>query len=309
MGISKFSNLNFYGNQKTNSLKVASLTPRTVNISWTTGVGYLGIIYDVERSLNAKNFQIVSNAADYRLKSGSSLPSGMTLNSAGLISGVASEVGSDTNYAFIVEALNSSGVLLGERSFNFTIAARQVTQYTSNGSFTYIKPAGPTRLQVLMIGGPGGGGNNRGNGGGGYGGGGGIVFSPAVVVPEAQTSYALVVGYAGGSSCCNNQSGCSGQATTGFSGKAGSGGGGVSEYEGNCNHSPYDPTSVSISGTTTIFNATSGGCNFGGNNGAPSITSSITGSSVGYSRGGGSNRGDGNGCATLVSPGLIIVRS
>jgi hypothetical protein len=87
MGISKFSNLNFYGNQKTNSLKVASLTPRTVNISWTTGAGYLGIIYDVERSLNAKNFQIVSNAADYRLKSGSSLPSGMTINSSGLISG------------------------------------------------------------------------------------------------------------------------------------------------------------------------------------------------------------------------------
>jgi hypothetical protein len=309
MGISKFSNSNFYGNQKTNSLKVASLSPVTTRISWTTGIGFLGVIYDVERSLNSKNFQIVSNAAQYRLKSGSSLPSGMTLNTTGLISGVASEVGSDTNYNFTVEALTATNVVLGERDFNFTIAARQVTQYTTNGSFTYIKPTGPTRLQVLMIGGPGGGGNNRGNGSGGWGGGGGIVFSPAVVVPEAQTSYSLVVGYAGGSSCCNNQAGCSGQATTGFDGKAGSGGGGQSEFNGNCNFSPYDPTSVSISGTTTIFNATSGGCSFGANNGAPSITSSITGSSVGYSRGGGSNRGDGSGCATLVSPGLIIVRS
>jgi hypothetical protein len=308
MGVSKFSNLNFYGIQKTNALKVAAITPRTVRISWTTSPGYLGIIYDVERSLNSKNFQIVSNAGQYRLKTGSSLPSGMTLNTAGLISGIANEVGSDTNYSFTVEALTTTGVLLGERNFNFTIAARQVTQYTTNGSFTYVKPAGPTKLRVLMIGGPGGGGNNRGNGSGGFGGGGGIVYSPAFTAAEAQTNYSLVVGYAGGSSCCNNQAGCSGQATTGFNGKAGSGGGGQSEFNGNCNFSPYDPTSVAIDGTTVIYNATSGGCSFGANNGYPSYTSDITGSSVNYFRNGGSNRGDGSGCATLVSPGLVIVR-
>jgi len=308
MGFSKFSNSNFYGSQKTNSLKVARSSPKSINLTWTTPSGDLGTIYDVERSTNLKSFQISSNASSYRIKSGSSLPSGMSINSSGLISGIATEVLTNTNYTFTVEALNLSSSVLGERNFSFTIMARQVTEYLTNGTYTFTKPAGPTKMRILMIGGPGGGGNNRGNGAGGYGGGGGIVYSPSFTATSASASYSLTVGYAGGSSCCNNQAGCSGQATTGFGGKAGSGGGGVSEFEGNCNFSPYDPTSVSIDGATVISNGTSGGCTFGANNGYPQYTNDINGTSTNYFRGGGPNRGDGSGCATLVSPGAIIVR-
>jgi len=308
MGIEKFSNFNFYENKKTNSLKIASKSKIGKGIKWDTPEGSLGTIFDVERSTNSKSFQIVANASSYRLKSGSSLPAGMTLSSNGIISGIANEVSTNTNYSFTVEALSSVDGVLGERVFSFTINSRQVVQYTTAGSYTFVKPNGPTKMQVLMIGGPGGGGNNRGNGPGGHGGGGGIVFSPSVTAPLEQTSYSLFVGNAGGSACCNNQAGCSGQATTGFAGKAGSGGGGVSEFNNNCNFSPYDPTSVSINGTTAIFNGRSGGCSFGANNGFPSHVSDITGTSVTYSRPGAPNRGDRSGCAVLVSPGLVIVR-
>ena len=236
--------------------------------TWTTASGSLGTIYDVERGV--KTFTVVATDADsqsltYSLSSGT-LPTGMTINSNGTITGTPSAVGSDTTFTFVIAA--SDGINSSTRSFSITIGTPVSVTFTTVGSNSWTAPAGLTRAKVLLIGGGGGAGNNRGNGGGGYGGGGGIIYSPSTTITGG-TTYTIVVGSAGSGGACNNQSGCSGGVTTGFGGTAGNGGGGVSEYNGNCN-SGWAGTTTAAGATTTatdVYAGGTGGCSFGAGGG------------------------------------------
>ena len=151
--------------------------------------------------------------------------------------------------------------------------------------------ASSSSIRLVMSGGGGGSGYPRGNGQGGRGGSGGHVEKTALVV-DGNGSYNIYVG-AGGGTNCSNMSGYSGMATLAFDGRAGSGGGGTSEHNGNCNGCGYDPSS-SLTGSNSAGNGAGGGCNMGSNAGRPAHTSDITGSNVSYG-GGNSAVGSGGG--------------
>ena len=270
--------------------------------TWTTAAGNLGTIYDVERGI--KTFTVVATDADsqsltYSLSSGT-LPTNMTINSNGTITGTPSAVGSDTTFSFVIAA--SDGVNSGTRSFSITVAAPVSVTFTTVGSNSWTAPAGLTQAKVLLVGGGGGAGSNRGNGAGGNGGGGGIIYSPTTAITGG-TSYSIVVGGGGSGSGCNNLSGCSGGVTTGFGGTAGNGGGGVSEYNGNCN-SGWAGTTTAAGATTTataVYAGGSGGCSFGAGGGGTQYSNAEWSSpttyggqcSSGYYGGGGCYSGGG----------------
>jgi hypothetical protein len=273
--------------------------PRSFSISSTnnlspvwTSTGLVGTIFDTLRTDASISLAATDNENDtltYALVSGS-LPTGMTLSSAGVISGTPNSVSTDTTYSFVASVSDRLNTVT--RSFTLVVAAPVTTTYTS-GSHTWTAPSGVSKIQLLMVGGGGGGGNSRGNGTGGGGGGAGIVYHPsATVVPR--TSYSISVGAGGGAAAANNQSGGPGCVTTGFGATVGGGGGGVSEFNGNCNqpatcsYLPTTSVSGATSGATINLNAGSGGCSFGAGGSGTTHTSSISGSSYTY---GGVNNG------------------
>lgn len=136
----------------------------------------------------------------------------------------------------------------------------------------------PTSVQFFMIGGGGGGGSPRGNGSGGQGGGGGYIYSPTF--PLGPGNYPISAGGGGSYAGCSNQSGTGGQQSSAFGYTAGSGGGGVSEHNGNCNGCwPGGPGSSSFASHT---NGSGGGCNFGSGAGTNPISLNLTGSPYNY---------------------------
>lgn len=282
---------------------------------WTTSAGLLGTYAGGSSvSIQLATSDEESNSVSYSLFSGS-LPPGLSLNSAGLISGTSSNPNGSTTYNFVIRA--SDGVNVSNRSFSISITRTLVSQ-TITSNTTWTAPAGFNSIQLLMVGGGGGGGNGRGNGPGGGGGGGGILYHSSVPVTPGQT-YSLTVGSAGVQAAAYNQSGGQGCVTTGFGATAGGGGGGVSEYNGNCNGAQgngsslctYQPT-TSVSGLTNgasiIYNGGSGGCTFGAAGSASTYTSSITGTSVTYGGLNGSGYGAGGSIGTNnAQPGVIII--
>ena len=174
---------------------------------WNTGAGSLATIYDTARGSYGT---ITLSASDpdggsitYSLVSGS-VPSGMTFNSNGTITGTANAVGSDTTSNFTVRATDNESDTL-DRSFSITIKAPVVTSYTSNGSFTFNVPTGVTAVRVLVVAGGGGGGTRNGGGGGGGtdggagGGAGGMIDHPSFpVTPGGSVSGSVGRGGFGG---------------------------------------------------------------------------------------------------------------
>ena len=104
--------------------------------SFVTGTGSLGTLNDDGRAssnLTAISFIDDNNAGTVSLKSGSSLPSGITLNSNGTFSGTANIVTSNTTTSFTVE-LNDGLNPPVERDFSITVNAPVITFATASGS-------------------------------------------------------------------------------------------------------------------------------------------------------------------------------
>lgn len=141
---------------------------------WQTTSGSLGTFNEqVSVSVSATATDSDSTIT-YALASGSSLPSGLSLNSSsGLISGTLPDISTDTTYSFTINA--SDGVNTIPRSFS--IASK------------YLIP-----IEFLIVGGGGAGANGNGNTGGG--GAGGLVYSSLYTVLPG-TSLLVTVGSGG----------------------------------------------------------------------------------------------------------------
>ncbi len=284
----------------------------TVNDSpvWQTAAGSLGTFSELSNiSVSVSATDEESDSIAYSLASGSSLPTGITLNSStGVISGTLPDITSTTTYSFTINA--TSGQQTSSRLFTIT-SLRTI----------------PVEYLIVAGGGAGGdyfqgGGYNAAGGGGGAG---GYIYSSSSNL--ILNSVSISVGSAGVSTATSNTSG--GYASNGGNslfagltaigggkgasgnpsvsanaapaGSGGSGGGGVRP----------DATNFNLAGGNTSGQGNIGGAyNSGdgdggggggataagtlggqGSQGGAGFTSSITGSSAVYAAGGGGGKG------------------
>jgi hypothetical protein len=299
-----------YDIKVTNPSNLFGIIPDALYINasavWVTSSGSLGTFNEqVSISVSATATDSDSTIT-YALASGSTLPSGVTLNSStGLISGTLPAITANTTYTFTINA--SDGLNIIPRTFSITSADIVAIDY------------------LVIAGGGGGAGaeTSQGGGGGGAGGlrssftttgGGGSLESPMLITKNI--NYAVTVGLGGnGGSPTNwgsdgNNSifstitsvGGGGGAPTDRDGRSGgsgggSGSGGVSKsggagtanqgYAGGNN--PSSPYHASGGGGAGAVGVNGGG---GTGNGGAGVAVSITGSSVTYAGGGGGGTHD-----------------
>jgi hypothetical protein len=285
----------------TNTSNLFGLLPDSLNMNqspqWQTSAGSLGTFAEqvtiLLSALSATDPE--SSTITYSLTSGSSLPSGVTLNSStGVISGTLPDISTDTTYTFTINA--SDGVNTVPRSFSITS--------------TYTVP-----VEYLVVGGGGAGGSRFGGGGGA----GGFRYGTLNLRSQNVT---VAVG-AGGTPTINFRGSNGGNSIFGTITSAGGGGGasendpasnggsgGGASYASNTAGSGNTPSvspSQGFSGGTgqgsVRLNGGGGGSSAAGagsgsrGNGGDGSVSSITGSAITYSGGGGAadNRTDGAG--------------
>jgi len=269
--------------------------PRTFSMTfnaapiWSTNSGSLGT-FNHETAINiALAASDVSDSITFALASGQSLPTGITLSSAGVISGTLPTVATDTTYNFIVNV--TDGINTVGRSFSFISKYAIITE-------------------VLVVAG-GGAGSGFGGGGGGAG---GLVYSSSyglnsgtftVSVGAGGVNNGATTGGNGGSSQLATLTALGGGASgwDGLqNGVAGGSGGGAGTYAGtpNSGGAATQPSSASggfgyAGGSTTDLGLAAGGGGAGGAGqdgtagGAGGIGKqySITGTATYYAGGGG----------------------
>ena len=195
---------------------------------WNTASGSLGSFSELSSisiQLSATDPEAVT--LSYSVLSGT-LPSGVTLSSAGLISGTLPNITTSTTYSFTIRV--SDGINNVDREFTIasnafaeisggTLISSDATYYyrvfPTVGTTNLVTSGGNASIEYLLIGGGGGGGNNYGGGGGGVG---GILYGSTSL---SANTYPIVVGSGGGSTV-------SGSSTTAFGFTAGGGAFGVS---------------------------------------------------------------------------------
>jgi hypothetical protein len=265
---------------------------------WTTSSGSLGTFNEqVSISVSATATDSDSTIT-YALASGSTLPSGVSLNSSsGLISGTLPDIEADTTYNFTINA--SDGVNAIPRAFSITSSVVAIP------------------IEYLVVGGGGGGGTNQYHSGGGGAGG----FRTGSMTIQRASSYTVTVGLGAvgwSNTGSTNAEGRDGNPSV-FSSITAAGGGGGAGYNGG-NGRPGGSggggggfgTGSFVGGTATPsgqgnnggkFNGTGtnktggGGGGAGaagsdsgsgtGGHGGAGLASSITGTSVMYAGGGG----------------------
>ena len=288
-----------------------TVVPRTFSFTvnaaptWVTSAGSLGGFTELTSLSIQLSATDPSDSLTYSLASGSSLPSGVTLSSSGLISGTVPDVAVVTTYNFTVNV--SDGVNTIPRAFSF--AARPIIS-----------------MEVLLVGGGASGGYGNQNEGGGGGGAGGLLYTTSYQAVLG-SSIALSVG-TGGSSVSSSNAGNSGSSTTfgsftalgggagggggaGSNGGSGGGGGGAGSAQvgGSATQTSQSPfTGYGNSGGpgSWVGNGYGGGGGGGGAGGAGAngqnylstggpggagLAYSITGSSVTYAVGGYGGKG------------------
>jgi hypothetical protein len=311
-----------YDIKVTNTSNLFGLLPDALYINqspiWQTPAGSLGT-FNEQLSITLSALSATdpeSSTITYALANGSSLPSGVTLNSSsGVISGTLPDITTNTTYTFTVNATDGANTV--PRTFSLT--------------------ANITNIEVLVVAGGGGGGSQVGGGGGA----GGLVYSASYPITLSSTktitvgsggaggptqqsgsrpgSYgsnsvfgtllALGGGGGGGHGSNNPASGADGYTTqTGRPGGSG-GGGGAAESNGaagvSTQTSPSDATGFGFTGGTGYQGSWAGGGGGGaggaGANATPSVGGnggigkqySITGTAT-YYAGGGGGCGDGS---------------
>lgn len=191
-----------YDIKVTNPSNLFGLLPDALYVNaspvWVTSSGSLGTFNELSSiTLSALSSTDSDSSVIYSLANGSTLPTGVSLSSNGVISGTLPDVSSDTTYTFTVNA--TDGVNVIPRVFSITSKALVPAEY-------------------LLVGGGGGGSGPHGGGGGG---GGVLTGSTNIAVGS---TYSLSIG-AGGAGSAQGYLGSNGVATTGFSLTAGGGGG------------------------------------------------------------------------------------
>ena len=139
---------------------------------WVTNAGSLGSFLN-STSITTSALSVTdSDTVTYALASGSSLPSGLTLNSStGVISGTLPVIGTDTTYTFTINASDSINII--PRTFSILSL--------------YNIP-----IEILVVAGGGGGGGRAGGGGGA----GGLIYSASAGALKNST-YLITVGTGG----------------------------------------------------------------------------------------------------------------
>jgi hypothetical protein len=271
----------------------------TVNDSpiWTTSSGSLGAFYEqTSISVSVAASDEENNSITYSLASGSTLPSGITLNSStGVISGTLPDISSDTTYTFTLNASDGSN---------------QPTSRTF--SITSIVPQPFTTDYLVVAGGGGGGlGNGAYREGGGGGGAGGLLSGSTSITPSL--SYTVTVGSGGLGRTGSIGYGTDGESSVfhnlttvggggggphdnngrpggsgGGAGCQGSSGGAGTSGQGNSGGAGYIGSAAGAGGGGGKGSAGLNGTSAArGGAGGSGFTSTITGSSVVYAAGGG----------------------
>ena len=138
----------------TNTSNLFGILPDALYINaspvWVTASGSLGTFYEqVAVSVSATATDSDSTIS-YAVASGSSLPSGVSLNSStGLISGTLPDIASNTTYTFTINA--SDGVNIIPRSFSISSNVNQApTWSTSSGTLATIYNSGRTNYSTSV---------------------------------------------------------------------------------------------------------------------------------------------------------------
>ena len=223
-----------------------------------------GSLGTVPEGGNASGFtQITATDADGQsltisLKSGSSLPSGVSLSSSGVFSGTLPVTGSAVTTSFTVQA--SDGANVAER--NYTITSRVYVYAQLSGSGTWSVPSGVDTAEILIVAG-GASGSKSQNVGSGGGGAGGIVYKSSYTFTSTDKSSGIAYSVGAGGNGVGSSThslaydgGYTNGADTTFAISGGTitakGGGGGGGYGGN---NPYTAGGFS----TASFNAATGG--------------------------------------------------
>ena len=292
-----------YDIKVTNPSNLFGLIPDALYVNaspvWVTSAGSLGSFNEqVSITLSALSAtDSDSNTITYALASGSTLPSGVTLNSStGVISGTLPDISTNTTYSFVINA--SDGLNVIPRTFSITSNYLVPAEYLvvaggggGGGRHAGAGGAGGMRYGTLTVSsgsthtitvGNGGLGSGNNEGGTVYYNGENSVFSSITSIgggKGAQNSDASTSGGSGGGG--NGNVGTYGSGSAGTSGQGNSGGnGGSSLYAGGGGGGAGTAGSTNNSGT--------GGA--GGNG----LANSITGVSVTYAGGGGGGGWEGN---------------
>jgi hypothetical protein len=215
---------------------------------WTTTAGNLSTAPEETKTYN---LQLVASGGDaggtlsYILQSGA-LPSGLSMNALGLITGTCDSVG-DSVHSFTIRVSDSFG-LFSDREFTTTIIKLDAViggTKTISGGYNYHTFSSDSTLQInheialeMLIVAGGGGGSSMGGGGGG----GGYIAEAVTMSPG---DYSVVIGSGGGTggnggnSSLNDSIAIGGgrgsyyQQQAAGSGGSGGGGGNGSSYGGN----------------------------------------------------------------------------
>ena len=265
---------------------------------WVTSAGSLGTFNEqTSITLSALSATDSSDTVTYALASGSSLPSGVTLNSnSGVISGTLPDVASDTTYTFTINATDGLNII--PRTFSILsrtpISAEYLVVAGGGGgggrhagaggaggmlSGSISLSAGSTHTITVGNGGLGSGNNE---GGTVYYNGENSVFSSITSIgggKGSQNSDASTSGGSGGGGNGNVGTYGSGSAGTGGQGNSG-GNGGTSLYAGGGGGGAGGAGQTTTNGT--------------GGAGGTGLANSITGVSVTYAGGGGGGGWEGN---------------
>jgi Putative Ig domain len=200
-----------YDIKVTNTSNLFGLLPDALYINqspiWQTSSGSLGTFNEqVNITLSAISAtDPESTPITYSLANGSSLPSGVTLNSStGVISGTLPNITSDTTYTFTVNASDGANII--PRSFSITALVLSVVSggvLTSDSTYYYrvFKSSGtlsisekPLTADALIIAGGGGGGADLGGGGGA----GGVLYSSNINLTTGDKTVTVGNGGTGG---------------------------------------------------------------------------------------------------------------
>jgi hypothetical protein len=289
------------------------------SITWGQS-GSLGVFYD-SGSPSRTNIQIPLSATSttgatvtYATSTTSgSLPPGLSISSAGVISGVAATVPTDTTYTFRISASTPDSGVTSSDDLSITIKAPVLVKFSGSGatilsgspnvasnSITF--PTGLTAIQLALVGGGGGGG--AGNGGGG-GGGQVLVLTSYGVTGGNTVSIAVGSGGQGAPSTTVNTGGESGQngGDSSFGSVIALGGGGGGGYMVNKNgQAGGSGGGATESGTRGAASACAAGFTCYGNRGGNG------GDNAGFPGGGGGGAGSEgtSGIGTVIAGSIVL---
>ena len=288
-----------YDIKVTNPSNLFGLIPDALYVNaspvWQTASGSLGTFNEqVSITLSALSATDSDSTVTYALASGSSLPSGVTLNSTtGVISGTLPDIASDTTYTFTINATDGLNVI--PRTFSLSSKAQFLVQYL-------VIAGGAAGAQDSA--GGGGAGGYRSSVNGEMSGGGASAESPFLA--SVATQYSIIVGNGGtrpsGPGQNNGQnSQFASVVSLGGGSPGGSAGFGANGYNGGSGGGAHSGTPGSgtqgqgHSGANTSAGGGGGGAGSAGsgNNGGSGVSSSITGTAITRAGGGGGTNGTG----------------